>query len=116
MRSIGGSGLERWTRQMGTQHNTRHILHIAQKGSSPHDMSCPSKGITLYQSLIGTQGEFLCNTNTCALHSKVILTHAISWPQSSNANSALLTMIHYTSAHVWRRKAYNASSITSGVL
>ena len=46
MRSIGGFGLERWTRQMGTQHNTRHILHIAQKGSSPHDMSCPSKGIT----------------------------------------------------------------------
>ena len=80
MRSIGGLDLERWTRQMGTQHNTRHILHIAQKGSSPHDMSCPSKGITLCQSLIGTQGEFLCNTNTCALHSKVILTHAISWP------------------------------------
>ena len=26
-----------------------------------------------------------------------------------NANSTLLTMIHYTSAHVWRRKAYNAS-------
>ena len=46
MRSIGGFGLERWTRQMGTQHNTRHILHIAQKGSSPHDMSCLSKGIT----------------------------------------------------------------------
>ena len=55
-------------------------LHIAQKGSSPHDMSCPSKGITLCQSLIGTQGEFLCNTNTRALHSKVISTHAISWP------------------------------------
>ena len=80
MRSIGRFGLERWTRQMGTQHNTRHILHIAQKGSSPHDMSCPSKGITLCQSLIGTQGEFLYNTNTRALHSKVILTHAISWP------------------------------------
>ena len=84
-------------------------LHIAQKGSSHHDMSCPSKGITLCQSLIGTQGEFLCNTNTCALHSKVILTHAISWPMSCNANSTLLTMIHYTSAHVWGRKAYNAS-------
>ena len=109
MRSIGGFGLERWTRQMGTQHNTRHILHIAQKGSSPHDMSCPSKGITLCQSLIGTQGEFLRNTKTCALHLKVILTHAISWPMSCNANSTLLTMIHYTSAHVWRRKAYNAS-------
>ena len=64
MRSIGGLGLERWTRQMGTHHNTRHILHIAQKGSSPHDMSCPSKGITLCQSLIGTQGEFLCNTTS----------------------------------------------------
>ena len=70
---------------------------------------CPSKGITLCQSLIGTQGEFLCNTNTCALHSKVILTHAMSWPKSYNANSTLLTMIHYTSAHVWRRKAYDAS-------
>ena len=69
-------------------------------------MSCPSKGITLCQSLIGTQGEFLCNTNTCALHSKVILTHAMSWPKSYNANSTLLTMIHYTSAHVWKRKAY----------
>ena len=110
MRSIGGLGLERWTRQMGTQHNTRHILHIAQKGSSPHDMSCPSKGITLCQSLIGTQGEFLCNTNTCALHSKAILTHAMSWPKSYNANSTLLTMIHYTSAHVWKRKAYKAES------
>ena len=44
-----------------------------------------------------------------ALHSKVILTHAISWPKSYNANSTLLTMIHYTSAHVWRRKAYEAS-------
>ena len=109
MRSIGGFDLERWTCQMGTQHNTRHILHIAQKGSSPHDMSCPSKGITLCQSLIGTQGEFLCNTNTCALHSKVISTHAISLPKSYNANSTLLTMIHYTSAQVWRRKAYNAS-------
>ena len=94
MRSIGGFGLERWTPQMGTQHNTRHILHIAQKGSSPHDMSCPSKGITLCQSLIGTQGKFLCNTNTRALHSKVILTHTISWPKSYNANSTLLTMIH----------------------
>ena len=103
MRSIGGFGLERWTRQMGTQHNTRHILHIAQKGSSHHDMSCPSKGITLCQSLI------LCNTNTCALHSKVILTHAISWPKSYNANSSLLTIIHSTSAHVWKRKAYKAS-------
>ena len=80
MRSIGGFVLERWTRQMGMQHNTRHILHIAQKGSSPHDMSCPSKGITLCQSLIGTQEEFLCNTNTCAPHSKVNLTHTISWP------------------------------------
>ena len=109
MRSIGGLVLEQWTRQMGTQHNTWHIPHIAPKGSSHHDMSCPSKGITLCQSLIGTQGEFLCNTNTCALHSKVILTHAISWPKSYNANSTQLTMIHYTSAHVWKRKAYNAS-------
>ena len=109
MRSIGGSIALSHTRQMGTQYNTWHILHIAQKGSSPHDMSCPSKGITLCQSLIGTQGQFLCNTNTCALHSKVILTHAISWPMSCNANSTLLTMIHDTSAHVWRRKAYDAS-------
>ena len=97
------------TRQMGTQYNTWHIPHTAQKGSSPHDMSCPAKGITLCQSLIGTQGKFLCNTNTRALHSKVILTHAISWPKSYNANSTLLTMIHYASAHVWRRKAYKAS-------
>ena len=80
MRSIGRLGLERWTRQMGTQHNTRHILHIAQKNSSPHDKSCPSKGKALCQSLKGTQEEFFCNTNTRALHSKVILTHAISWP------------------------------------
>ena len=109
MWSIGGFGLERWTRQMGTQHDTRHILHIAQKGSSPDDMSCPSKGITLCQSLIGTQGEFLCNTNTRALHSKSILRHAMSWPKSYNVNSTLLTMIHYASAHVWKRKAYNAS-------
>ena len=94
---------------MGTQHNTGHILHLAQKGSSPHDMSCPSEGITLCQSLIGTQGEFLCNTNTCALHSKVILTHAIYWPMICNANSTLLTMIHYTGAHVWKRKAHIAS-------
>ena len=72
-------------------------------------MSCPSKGTTLCQSLIGTQEEFLCNTNTCALHSEVDLTHAIPWPKSYNANSTLLTMIRYTSAHVWKRKAYNAS-------
>ena len=45
MRSIGGLGLEQWTRQMGTQHNTWHIPHIAQKGGSHHDMSCPSKGM-----------------------------------------------------------------------
>ena len=109
MRSIGGCIALSQTRQMGTQYNTWHIPHIAQKGSSPHDMSCPSKGITFCQSLIGTQEEFLCNTNTRALHSKVILTHAISWPKSYNANSTLLTMIHYTSAHVWRRKAYKAS-------
>ena len=93
----------------GTQYNTWHIPHIAQKGSSPHDMSCPSKGITLCQSFIGTEGEFLCNTNTGALHSKVILTHAISSPKSCNANSTLLTMIHYASTHVWRRKACKAS-------
>ena len=109
MRSIGGFGLERRTRQMGTQHNTWHMPHIARKVTSPHEMSCPSKGITLCQSLIGTQREFLCNTNTRGLHSKVILTHAISWPKSYNANSTLLTMIHYTGAHVWRRKAYKAS-------
>ena len=89
---------------MGTQHNTWHIPHIAQKCSSHHDMSCPSKGITLCQLLIGTQGEFLCNTNTCALHSKAILTHAMSWPKSYNSNSTLLTMIHYTSAHVWNAR------------
>ena len=106
MRSICGFALERWTHQMGTQHNTWHIPHIAQQGSSPHDMSCPCKGITLCQSFIGTQGKFLCNTNTRALHSKVILRHAISWPRSYNAYSTLLTMIHYASAHVWRRKAY----------
>ena len=109
MRSIGECIALSQTRQMGTQYNTWHIPLIAPKGSSPHDMSCPSKDITLCLSLIGTQGEFLCNTNTRALHSKVILTHAISWPMSCNANSTLLTMIHYTSAHVWRRKAYNAS-------
>ena len=95
MRSIGGCIALSQTRQMGTQYNTWHIPHTALKGSSPHDMSCPSKGITLCQSLIGTQGKFLCNTNTRALHSKVILTHAISWPKSYNANSTLLTMIHY---------------------
>ena len=109
MGSIGGLVLEWCTRQMGTRYDTWYIPHIAQKGSSPHDMSCPSKGITLCQSLIGTQGKFLCNTNTHALHSKVILAHAISWPKSYNANSTLLTMIHYVSAHMWRRKAYKAS-------
>ena len=116
MRSIGGCIALSQTHQMGTQYNTWHIPHTAQKGSSPHDMSCPSKGIMLCQSLIGTQGKFLCNTNTRALHSKVILTHAISWPKSYNASSTLLTMMHYASAHVWRRKAYKASQITSGVL
>ena len=109
MRSIGRAIALSQPRQMGTQYNTWHIPHIAPKGSSPHDMSCPSKGITMCQSLIGTQRGFLCDTNTCALHSKVILTHAMSWPKSYNANSTLLTMIHYTSAHVWRRKAYDAS-------
>ena len=95
----------KWARN--TTHGTYHIL--LKKVAPPHDMSCPSKGITLCESLIGTQEEFLCNTNTRALHSKVILTHAISWPKSFNANSTLLTMIHYASAHVWRRKAYKAS-------
>ena len=95
----------KWARN--TTHGTYHIL--PKKGSSPQAMSCPSKGITLCQSLIGTQGKFLCNTNTRALHSKVILTHTISSPKSYNANSTLLTMIHYASAHVWRRKAYKAS-------
>ena len=99
------NGPAKWARN--TTHGTYH--KFAQKGSSHHEMSCPSKGITLCQSLIGTQGEFLCNTNTCALHSKVILTHAMSWPKSYNANSTLLTMIHYTSAHVWKRKAFKAS-------
>ena len=108
MRSIGECIALSQTRQMGTQYNTWHIPLIAQKGSSPHDMSCPSKGITLCQSLIGTQGEFLCNTNTRALHPKVILAHAISWPKRCNANSTLLIMIHYASAHVWGRKAYKA--------
>ena len=108
MRSIGGCIALSQTRPMGTQYNTWHIPHIAPKGSSPRDMSCRSKGITLCQSLIGTQEKFLCNTNTRALHSKVILTHAISWPKSCNANSTLLTMIHYASAHVWTRKAYKA--------
>ena len=45
MRSIGGCIALSQTRRMGTQHNTWHIPHIAQKGSSPHDMSCPSKGM-----------------------------------------------------------------------
>ena len=116
MRSIGRCVALSQTHQMGTQYNTRHIPHIAQNGSSPHDMSCFFKGITLCKSLIGIQEEFLCNTNTRALHSKVILTHAISWPKSYNANSTLLTMIHYASAHMWERKAYKASPITSGVL
>ena len=105
MGSAWSNGPAKWARN--TTHGTYHIL--PKKGSSPHDMSCPSMGITLCQSLIGTQGEFLCNTNTRALHWKVISTHAMSWPKSYNANSTLLTMIHYTSAHVWKRKAYNAS-------
>ena len=41
----------KWARN--TTHGTYHIL--PKRGSSPHDMSCPSKGITLCQSLIGTQ-------------------------------------------------------------
>ena len=109
MRFIGGCIAFSQTRQMGTQYNTWHIPHTAKRGSFPHDMSCPSKGITLCQLLIRTQGKLLCNTNTRALHSKGILTHAISWPKSYNANPTLLTMIHYASAHVWRRKAYKAS-------
>ena len=44
MRSIGGLGLERWTRQMGTQHNTRHILHIAQKRKLPPRYVMPLQG------------------------------------------------------------------------
>ena len=72
MESIGGCIALSQTRQMGTQYITWHIPHIAQKGSSLHDMSCPFKGITSCQSLIGTQGKFLCNTNTRALHSKVV--------------------------------------------
>ena len=90
-----------------TTHGTYHIL--PKKVAPPTVMSCPSKGITLCQSLKETQKKFLCNINTRALHSKVILRHAISWPKSYNANSTLLTMIHYASAHVWRRKAYKAS-------
>ena len=61
MRSIGECIALSQTRQMGMQYHTWHIPLIAQKGSSPHEMSCPSKGITLCQSLMGTQGEFLCN-------------------------------------------------------
>ena len=95
----------KWARN--TTHGTYHIL--PKKVAPPTICHAPSKGITLCQSLIGTQGKFLCNTNTRALYSKVILTHAISWPKSYNANSTLLTMIHYASAHVWRRKAYKAS-------
>ena len=109
MRSIGGCITLSQTRQMGTQYNTLDIPHTTQKGSSLHDMSCPSKGITLCQSLIGTQEKLLCNTNTRVLHSKVILTRAISWLKSWNANCTLLTIIHYADAHVWRRKAYKAS-------
>ena len=101
----------KWARN--TTHGTYHIL--PNKVAPPTDMSCPSKGITLCESLKGTQEKFQRNTNTRALHSKVILTHAISWRKSENANSTLFTMIHYASAHVWRRKAYKASQITSRV-
>ena len=73
MRSIGGCIALSQTRQMGTRYNTWHRPHTAQKGSPPHDMSCTSKGLTLCQSLIGTQEKFLCNTNTRALHSKSYL-------------------------------------------
>ena len=103
--SVWSNGPAKWARN--TIHGTYHIL--PQKVAPTTICHAPSKGITLCQSLIGTQGEFLCNTNTCALHSKVILTHAMSWPKSYNANSTLLTMIHYTSAHVWKRMAYKAS-------
>ena len=44
MRSIGVFGLERWTRHMGTQHNTWHIPHIAQKGSPPPRYVMPLQG------------------------------------------------------------------------
>ena len=41
MRSIGGCIALSQTRQMGTLYSTWHIPHHAQKGSSPHVMSCP---------------------------------------------------------------------------
>ena len=44
MRSLGWFGLEQWIRQMGTQHNTWHIPHIAQKGSPPQRYVMPLQG------------------------------------------------------------------------
>ena len=70
MRSIGRAIALSQTRQMGTQYNTWHIPHIAQKGSSPHDMSCPSKDITLCQSLIEELKESSYATPTLARYTR----------------------------------------------
>ena len=65
---------------------------------------------------VAPRGRKASSTRKIKPQTSNLLTHAISWPKSYNANSTLLTMIHYASAHVWKHKAYNASQITSGVL
>ena len=47
MRSIGGCIALSQTRQMGTQYNTWHIPHTAQKGSPPPRYVMPLQGHNL---------------------------------------------------------------------
>ena len=64
--------------------------------------------ITSRQKYVGTQGKFLCNTNTHAVHSKVAFNYSVAWSKSSKSLSTLLTVIPCYTTHVYTSKAFDA--------
>ena len=71
-------------------------------------MPCPSMDITTRYKYVGTQGKFLCNTNTHAVHSKVALKYSIARSKSYISLSTLLTIIPCYTGHMLTSKAFNA--------
>ena len=67
--------------------------------------------ITSRLNYVGTEGKYLCNPNTHAVHSKVALKNLVARSKSYISLYTLLTIIPCYSGQVYTPKAFDATLI-----
>ena len=81
-----------------------HITHTLKKWLPPW-YAMPLHGHNFTLKNVGTQGKFLCNTNTHAVDSKVAFKYSVVWSKSYKTLATLLTIITCYTGHVYTSKA-----------